>query len=159
MVLAGSFDDTARAANLMRERGIKPQVFLYHPGHLDILGYLIEHDALDKPYFVQLVFGQQSGIRTSPDSVLYMVRNLPSDTVYQTCAISLEEIQVNTLALLLGGHVRTGMEDSILYQRDEPTTGNVQLVERIVRIANDLGRRVATVEETQDMLGIDKSTR
>ena len=154
-VYAGTFDDTERTANVLRERGIKPQVFLYHPGHLDILEYLIEKGALDKPYFVQLVFGQQSGIPTSPDSVLYMVGNLPEESLFQTCALGLEEIQVNVLALLLGGHVRTGMEDCIDYQRDEPARGNAQLVERIVRIANDLGRRVATVEETRQMLGID----
>jgi 3-keto-5-aminohexanoate cleavage enzyme len=46
------------------------------------------------------------------------------------------------------------MEDSVLYQRDELAQGNVQLVERIVRIARDVGRRVATAEETREMLGI-----
>lgn len=155
-VFASTFDDTERTANLLRERGIKPQVFLYHPGHLDILEYLIGHDALDKPYFVQLVFGQQSGIPTSPESVLYMIRNLPDNCIFQTCALGLEEIHVNVLALLLGGHVRTGMEDSLLYQRDESVQSNVQLVERIVRIAQDLGRRVATAEEARRMLGIDR---
>ena len=149
-----TFDETLRTAEVLRERGIKPQVFLYHPGHLDILHYLIQHDALDKPYFVQMVFGQQSGIPTSMDSVLYMVRNLPDDCIFQTCALSLEEIHVNVMAILLGGHVRTGMEDSVLYQRDELAQGNVQLVERIVRIARDVGRRVATAEETREMLGI-----
>ena len=127
-----TFDETLRTAELRRERGIKPQVFLYHLGHLDIVDYLIQRDALDKPYFVQMVFGQQSGIPTSMDSVLYMVRNLPDDCIFQTCALGLEEIHVNFIAILLGGHVRTGMEDSVLYQRDELAQGNVQLVERIV---------------------------
>ncbi len=158
MVYATTFDDTEHAANLVRERGIKPQVFIYHPGHLDILEHLIARDALDKPYFVQLVFGQQSGIPTSPDSVLFMIRNLPEDCIFQTCALGLEEIHVNVLSLLLGGHVRTGMEDSLLYQRDVPAQSNVQFVERIVRIANDLGRRIATPEEARQMLGIGEPT-
>ena len=153
-VYATTFDETERTANLLRERGIKPQVFLYHPGHLDILEHLILHDALDKPYFVQLVFGQQSGIRTSFDSVLLMVRNLPAGCVFQTCALGLEEIHVNVLALLMGGHVRTGLEDSLLYQRDEPGESNAQFVERIVRIARDLGRGIATASETREMLGM-----
>ena len=129
-------------------------MFLYHPGHLDILEYLIARDALDKPYFVQLVFGQQSGITTSPENVLSMIRNLPEDTIFQTCALGLEEIHVNTLSLLLGGHVRTGLEDSLLYQHDTPAQSNVQFVERIVQIANALGRRVATAEEARHRLGI-----
>jgi len=151
-----TFDDTLWSANLLRERGIKPQVFLYHPGLLDLMEYLIQHDGLDKPYYVQLVFGQQSGIPTSPDSVLYMVRNLPEETVFQTCALGLEEVQVNGLALLLGGHCRTGMEDCVNYQLGEPATGNAQFVERVVRMARDLGRRAASAAETRQMLGMAK---
>ena len=154
VVLATTFDHTERAAHALRERGIKPQVFLYHPGHLDLLEYLITHDALDAPYFVQLVFGQQSGIGTSPDNVFSMVRNLPPGCIFQTCALGLEAVQVNTLAILLGGHVRTGMEDCIDYQRDEPARDNAQLVGRVARIAQDLGRRVATIQEARDMLGL-----
>ena len=156
-VYATTFDHTERAAILAREHGIKPQVFLYHPGHLDILDHLIVRGALDKPYFVQLVFGQQSGIATSPENVLSMIRNLPEDTIFQTCALGLEEIHVNVFSLLLGGHIRTGLEDSLLYQQNVPAQSNVQLVERIVQIANALGRRVATAEETRYMLGIESS--
>lgn len=155
-VTLATFDDSERTAHRLRERGIKPQVFLYHPGHLDILDYLIQRDALDKPYFLQLVFGQQSGINTSMDSFLYMVRNLPEDSLFQTCALGLEEIQVNVMAMLLGGHVRTGLEDCIHYQRGELAQNNAQMVERIARIANDLGRGVATIDETRRMLGIDR---
>lgn len=158
-VMVTSFDDTLRTANLLRERGVKPQVFLYHPGHLDMLDYLIQHDALDKPYFVQLVFGQQSGIPMGPDAVLYMVSNLPSDSIFQTCALGLHAFHVNVMALLLGGHVRTGLEDCLWYNRGEAAKSNAQLVERIVRIAADIGRRVATTEETRQMLGIPVKSR
>ncbi len=154
-VTLATFDDSERTAHRLRERGIKPQVFLYHPGHLDILDYLIQRDALDKPYFLQLVFGQQSGINTSMDSFLYMVRNLPEDSLFQTCALGLEELHVNVMAMLLGGHVRTGLEDCIHYQRGELAQSNAQMVERIARIANDLGRGVATIDQTRRMLGID----
>ena len=54
-----------------------------------------------------------------------------------------------------GGHVRIGMEDSLVYQRGEPVQSNAQLVKRIVHIAHDLGRRIATAEEARQMLGID----
>jgi 3-keto-5-aminohexanoate cleavage enzyme len=149
-----TFDDTLQTAIELRERGIKPQLFLYHPGHLDLFAYLLDHDALAPPYFVQLVFGQQSGIPYTPESVLYMVRHLPENTIYQTCALELDEIEVNLYAILLGGHVRTGMEDTIYYRRDEHATGNRQFVERIVRIATDIGRRIATPAEARAMLGL-----
>jgi 3-keto-5-aminohexanoate cleavage enzyme len=149
-----TFDETERTANALRAAGIKPQVFLYHPGHLDLLEDLIARQALDPPYFVQLVFGQQSGINAGLDSVMYMLRNLPEGCVFQTCALGLLAIQVNTMALLLGGHVRTGMEDSLLFQKDQVVEDNVQFVERVVRIAGDLGRPVATATETRTMLGL-----
>jgi 3-keto-5-aminohexanoate cleavage enzyme len=152
-----TFDETERTAHALREAGIKPQVFLYHPGHLDLLEYLIAKQALDLPYFVQLVFGQQSGINAGPESFLFMLRNLPAGCIFQTCALGLLAIQVNTMAMLLGGHVRTGMEDSLLYQKDQPVEDNVQLVDRVVRIARDLGRRVATAPETRALLGIPGS--
>ena len=153
-VFISTFDDAETAANKLREKNVKPQVFIYPPGHLDVLDYLISRDALDKPYFLQLVFGQESGIATSMESFNYTVRNLPEDSIFQACALGLEAVQVNTMAILLGGHVRTGLEDCLHYQRGELARDNVQLVERIVRIARDLGRRPATVEETKEMLGI-----
>lgn len=149
-----TFDTTLRAAMDYRERSIKPQIFLYHPGHLDLLAYLIQHDALEAPYFVQLVFGQQSGIPCTADSVLFMVRNLPSNSIFQTCALELDELEVNLMSILLGGHVRTGMEDGVFYRDGDPATGNRQFVERIVRIATDIGRRVATPAEARQMLGL-----
>jgi 3-keto-5-aminohexanoate cleavage enzyme len=150
-----SFDDAEYAANRLRENGVKPQVFIYHPGHLDVLDYLISRDAIDKPYFLQLVFGQESGISTSMESFHYTIRNIPEDSIFQTCALGLEAVQVNTMAILTGGHVRTGLEDCLHYQRGELAESNVQLVNRIKRLANDLGRKVATVKETKEMLGID----
>ena len=58
------------------------------------------------------------------------------------------------MAILAGGHVRTGLEDCLDYQRGQLAESNVQLVDRIARLANDLGRRVATVDEAKEMLGI-----
>jgi len=153
-VFISTFDDAEQAANRLRDNGVKPQVFIYHPGHLDVLDYLISRDALEKPYFLQLVFGQESGIAMSMESFNYTLRNLPDDSIFQTCALGLEAVQVNTMAILSGGHVRTGLEDCLHYQRGELAQSNVQLVERISRIAKDLGRQVATVEETKEILQI-----
>jgi 3-keto-5-aminohexanoate cleavage enzyme len=153
--LITTFDDTARAAEALRAHGIKPQVFIYHPGHLDILGELIERDLLAKPYFVQLVFGQQSGIAANTDAFRYMIQHLPNDCVFQACALGLASIELNLFAMLHGGHARTGMEDSLLYRDGELATGNRQLVERVARFSVDFGRRVATPAVTRTLLGMD----
>jgi 3-keto-5-aminohexanoate cleavage enzyme len=158
-VIATSFDDTVRMAAAMRARGVKPQVFIYHPGSLDLLGELIARDVLARPYFVQLVFGQQGGIAASLDAFLFTVRQLPAETVYQTCALGRAAIDLNLLALLHGGHARTGMEDTLDFLPGEPATGNAQLVNRVVECARALGRPVATVEQTRRILGLDGTSQ
>ena len=155
VVLATTFDHTERAAHALRERGIKPQVFLYHPGSPGSAGV---SDRPRRTGRALLRSNWSSGSRVAsgrvPDNVLSMVRNLPPGCIFQTCALGLDAIQVNALAILLGGHVRTGMEDCIDYQRDEPALDNAQLVRRVARIAQDLGRRVATIPEARQMLGL-----
>lgn len=152
--IATSFDDTLRTAFALREAGIKPQIFIYHPGSLDMLGELMARDAVASPPFLQLVFGQQGGIAATTEAFLFTVRQLPANAVWQTCALGEQSLRVNLLALLHGGHVRTGMEDALDYLPGEPATGNGQLVERVVRFAHDVGRPVATVDETRRLLGL-----
>ena len=149
-----TFEDTARIATLLRSRGVKPQVFLYHPGHLDLLEYLIERDVLEPPYWLQLVFGQQSGMPAAPEMLLFMVKNLPTGSVFQACGVGRASIEAGLLSLLLGGHVRTGMEDALEYRPGEPVVDNAQLVSRVVRFATDLGRPIATAAQTRAMIGL-----
>jgi 3-keto-5-aminohexanoate cleavage enzyme len=61
---------------------------------------------------------------------------------------------MSTMAILLGGHVRVGLEDSVLYRKGELAASNSQFVARVVRIAGELGRQVATPEEAREILGI-----
>ena len=58
------------------------------------------------------------------------------------------------MSLLYGGHVRTGLEDNVYYRRGELARSNAQLVERIVRLAEELGRPVATPDEARKLLGV-----
>jgi 3-keto-5-aminohexanoate cleavage enzyme len=60
-----------------------------------------------------------------------------------------------TLSMLLGGHVRTGLEDTLLYEKGVPAT-NTMLVERVVRLAKELGRQIATPDEAREILGLNK---
>jgi 3-keto-5-aminohexanoate cleavage enzyme len=149
-----TFDETARMANDYRAHGVKPQVFLYHPGHLDLLDHLIRFDAIDPPYFVQLVFGQQSGIPATSDAFALMVRHLPEQSVYQTCGLGPDSIAFNLLALQAGGHARTGMEDSLDLLPGVPAKGNGPLVSRVASIARSIGREIATPSQARETLGI-----
>lgn len=152
-----TFDDTARIAAALREAGIKPQVFLYHPGHLDILEHLIRCDLLKPPYWVQLVFGQQSGIAATPASVLFMVDRLPPGCLFQVCGVGRASFEVALLAMMTGGHVRTGMEDTLEYRPGEPVVDNVQLVARVARVAVDAARHITSPREARTLLGLRRA--
>ncbi len=61
---------------------------------------------------------------------------------------------MNTMSILMGGHVRTGLEDNVFYTRGVLATTNAQLVERVVRLARELGREIASTKEAREILGI-----
>ena len=66
------------------------------------------------------------------------------------------QLPLATMAILMGGHVRVGLEDNLYYKKGVLAESNAQLVERIVRLAKELGREVATPDEAREILGIEK---
>ena len=148
-----TFDETERTAHALREAGIKPQVFLYHPGHLDLLEYLIARRALDPPYFVQLVFGQQSGINAGPES---------SSTCCEICRqAAFSRPAPSGCWRSRSTRWRYSSADTSAPEWRTPSCtkrisrqDNTQLFDRVVRIAEDVGRRVATPAEVRSMLGM-----
>ena len=101
--------------------------------------------------------GAQHGAATARDLAL-LADALPADTVWAAAGIGAFQLPMNAIAVFMGGHVRTGLEDSPYLRYDErvPAT-NVQLVERAVQLAAVAGRRPATVEETRALLGFAPS--
>jgi 3-keto-5-aminohexanoate cleavage enzyme len=85
----------------------------------------------------------------------FLVQSLPPEASWSATGIGRFQTQINVAAILMGGHVRVGIEDSIYYNypKRELAT-NVKLVERIVRIARELNREIATPKETREILGL-----
>jgi 3-keto-5-aminohexanoate cleavage enzyme len=84
-----------------------------------------------------------------------MINNLPENSIFNVLAIGPHQLPLTTMGIVMGGHVRVGMEDNLYYQRGEPAESNPQLVERTVRIADELGRDLATPSEARELLGIE----
>ena len=85
----------------------------------------------------------------------YLVQSLPSESNWSATGIGRFQTQINTAAILMGGHVRIGIEDSIYYNYpNEELATNAKLVERIVRIAKELNRGIATPREAREILGL-----
>lgn len=141
-------------ASEMKDRGIKPELETYHPGGGWVIRFLIDEGLIEAPYWIQTVMGYQTSSLPTVDNVLQIIRELPDDTVWLTSGIGPHQLPMTTLAIILGGHVRVGLEDNVYYRRGEKAESNAQLVEREVRLIHELNREVATPAEAREMLGL-----
>jgi 3-keto-5-aminohexanoate cleavage enzyme len=141
-------------ATEMKKRRIKPELETYHPGGAWVIRDLIQQGLVEKPYWIQTVMGYQTSSYPTVQHVLDMLRDFPDDTVWLCSGIGPFQLPMITLALLLGGHVRVGLEDNVYYRRGELARGNAQLVERAVRLARELGREAATPQQARQILGL-----
>jgi 3-keto-5-aminohexanoate cleavage enzyme len=116
--------------------------------------YLIENDLVQKPYWIQTVMGYQTGSLPTVENVLHMLKEFPKDSLWLCSAIGPYQLPLTTLATLMGGHVRVGLEDNVYYARGQKAVSNAQLVERTVRVAHELNRPIATRAEARAMLGV-----
>jgi len=138
----------------MKRRGIKPELEYYHPGCAWVVRSLIEEGLLAKPYWIQTVMGYQTSSYPTVENVLQLLKEFPDDTLWLCSAIGPFQLPLTTLATLMGGHVRVGLEDNVYYARGRKAKSNAQLVARAVRIAGELNRPIATPDEARAMLGL-----
>ena len=147
-----------RLAVRMRELGVKPELEIYDTGHLDVCLRLRDEGLLDEPLQFSLVLGVVGGMAATPDNLLTMVRRLPAGAIWQVIAIGRANLTLTAMGLALGGNARAGMEDTLYLRKGELTPGNLPLVQRAVRLAEDLDRPVASVAETEALLALPAAT-
>ena len=138
----------------MRERGITPELEVFNNGHLNETYRLLEQDVIKEPPYINLIFGGGTTSPPSPRNLLNLVGGLPEGSPFNVLGFGPHQLPLTTMAILLGGHVRVGLEDNVYYRRGEPADSNAQLVERIVRVAEELGRPIATTEQARELLGL-----
>lgn len=144
-------------ATMMQARGIKPEWEVF--GLADIVQDVprMIGEGLDQaPYFVNIVLGVnafQGALPYTPRLLQTMVDHLPKDSVFNVSAIGAAQLPAAMNSLLLGGHVRVGLEDNLYYAQGELAT-NVQLVERLVRLVREMGYEPATPDEAREIMGL-----
>ena len=145
-------------AKRFQERGIKPEWEVFGPQHiLQDVTSLIRKGYDKPPYFVNMVLGAdgsfQGAMPYSHDILAAMIRLLPPDSIFCVSAIGAAQLPATTQAILLGGHVRVGLEDNSYYARGRLST-NEELVARTVRIIRELNLQPASAAEARSILGI-----
>ncbi|MBX0324699.1 3-keto-5-aminohexanoate cleavage protein [Halomicroarcula sp. F13] len=138
----------------MVDRGIKPELEVFNDGHRnEVHGLLARRDLAD-PVYATLIFGPGTLTRPRPEHFLTAIADLPDGATFNTLGFGRHQLPFATMGILFGGHVRVGLEDNVYYERGELAESNAQLVERVVRVAEELGRPVATTDEAREILGL-----
>ncbi len=150
-------------AAAMQQKGIKPEWEVFSPTHVvQDTAALIAAGYDEPPYFINIVLGCDRGFQGAmpytPKILQMMVDLMPPGTLFNASAIGAAQLPATVQTLLLGGHVRVGLEDNLYYAPGELAT-NPRLVERIVRIIRDLGMEPATAAEARTMIGLPRLPR
>jgi 3-keto-5-aminohexanoate cleavage enzyme len=150
-----SMQTIIKLASMMKERNILPELEIFEPGFINTAKYLVRKGYLKKPLHFSLLLGSLGSIPAGISDLAYLVQSLPSESTWSATGIGRFQTQINIAAILMGGHVRVGVEDSIYYNYpNEELATNKKLMERIVRIAKEVGREIATPNETREILGL-----
>ncbi|WP_135852772.1 BKACE family enzyme [Halorussus salinus] len=138
----------------MAERGIKPEMEVFNDGHLNEVRALLERRDLAEPVYATLIFGGGTTAPPSPRNLLTAADHLPDGALFNTLGFGRHQLPLTTMGILLGGHVRVGLEDNVYYDRGELAESNARLVARTADLAETLGREPATPDEAREILGL-----
>jgi len=162
-VFENSFDTIIEFLTAMRELGIKPEHECFDAGHIANLDPLIDMGLLEEPVNVSLVIGVNGGIRPNARNVAFMSEQVPGGAEgsnnWQVIGISRDQWRLIGAALALGGNVRAGLEDNLYLPNGEMAKSNGELIAKARQMAEDVGRRAATVAEARELLGIPERER
>ena len=144
-----------KAAKMMQELGVKPEMEAFEMGHLWFANQLVKEGLVDDPPWYQICLGIPWGAPADTNAMKAMVDMIPSKGMWAGFGIGRLEMPMVAQAVLLGGNVRVGLEDN-LYLEKGVLASNGQLVEKAVRIINDLGAITLTPAETREKLKLKK---
>ncbi len=159
-----SFDTIIEFLTAMRDLGIKPEHECFDAGHVANIDPLIDMGLLERtPLQISLVMGVNGGIRPNARNVAFMSEQIPGgaegENQWQVIGISRDQWKLLGTALVLGGNVRAGVEDNLYLPNGEMCRSNGDLIAKARQMAEDVGRKVASVAEARELLGVPKRER
>src|SRR5215213_33938 len=159
-VFENSFDTITQFLTEMNELGIQPEHECFDAGHVANLDPLLDMGLLSEPLQISLVMGVNGGIRPNARNVAFMSEQIPGGAEgpnnWQVIGVSRDQWKLLAASLNLGGNVRAGLEDNLYLPNGEMAKSNGELIAKARQMAEDVGRRAATVAEARELLGIPK---
>jgi len=156
-IFSNTFKTMREFCGYFNEQNTKPEFEIYDAGMINNVAFLIDQGYIKKPYYLQFVMGILGGITASPENLIFLVdyaKRQIGDFEFSVCAAGKFQFSMCTQSLLLGGHVRVGMEDNLYLEKGIMAKSNGEQVAKIIRIAGELGFEPATPEEARKILGL-----
>jgi 3-keto-5-aminohexanoate cleavage enzyme len=155
-VFANPFRDIQFFLQAMNEAGVRPELECFDTGHVANSGPLIDMGLLRPPYQFSLIMGVLGGIPGTVRHLQNQVDTVPDGSLWQVIGIGLNQWALAASALAMGGNVRVGLEDNFYIEEGRMAASNGELVEKVARLATDVGRPVASVDEARKILCLEK---
>lgn len=156
-IFPNTFKTMREFVNEFRANGTKPEFEIYDVGMINNVAHLIDEGHIRKPVYLQFVLGILGGIPATMENLMFL-RNTAQETigdfVWSTCAAGRHQVKLCTTSLLMGGNVRVGLEDSLYVEKGRLARSSAEQVDKIIRIARELGFEAATAEEARETLGL-----
>jgi 3-keto-5-aminohexanoate cleavage enzyme len=151
-----TYGETEKYARIMLEKGIKPEMEVWHTGQYWLVRNLIDRGLVKPPYMIQCVMGSSSGAYATPKELLHMIECAPKPSVLSVLSVGPMQYPMAALGIILGINVRTGMEDNVYVRKGVLCMNNAELVEKVVRGAREFDREIATPRQARQMLGLSE---
>ena len=144
--------------DLYIRRGIKPEIEVFDSGMISVANYMVRKGHLPTPCHFQFCLGINGAMPATLESLQFLLRLLPPGSTWSAFGIGAAHLPILFGALALGGHIRVGMEDNVVFRTDEQgnkcKATNAMLIGRAVEAVRLFGNRPATPAEAREMLGI-----
>ena len=153
LVYVSTPDMLREGAKLIQELGVRCEMEIFDTGHLWFANELVAEGLIDPPPLFQLCMDIPYGAPADPSLLASMVNQLPEGAQWASFALGRMQMPWVAQSILLGGHVRVGLEDNLYLSRGVKAT-NAQLVERARTLIEAMGCEVATPDEARELLNL-----
>lgn len=155
-VFKNTFYDQERILKIMRDNGTKPEMECYDIAHLYNTAYWADKGALDPPFWLQFILGIMGGIQPSVENLVFMKNTADklfgNDYIWSALPVGHHEFDLCTVAAIMGGNVRVGLEDNVYLGKGTLARSNAEMIQKMIRILRELEMEPASPKETREIL-------
>lgn len=159
LVFPNTFRSIKVFTEAMYKAGAKPELEIYDVGMINNVRYLLDAGVLKAPIYLQFVMGILGGIPSTPENLVFLVETArrtigEANFVWSCCAAGKAQLPLTTLAMIMGGNVRVGLEDNLYMGPGRLAKNSAEQVEAVIRIARELSHDIASPDEAREILGL-----